>query len=220
MRRFLLLLFAAHFFAACHTLKPQRGGASVATLGGASGTTTVSNTAPENPQTPSTTVVEKTITREFIARETLGAQPASNAAGLQNPTGYVTGAEAAPTAPASPVLSSAPQLLRETVSERATTQLGSAQKDTARELGVKLANMRGVMWVGVALLIGGPIVGIKMGWPTNGAIAGAAGLLLIILSQVIPGHSAWFGLGLLLLIPLVCFVYYRARHDAANPSAS
>jgi hypothetical protein len=105
------------------------------------------------------------------------------------------------------------RLVRELVHEKATTQLGTAQKDTVRELGVRLASMRGVMWVGVLLLVGGPIVGLKMGWFTNGCIAGGVGLLLIILSQVLPGNEAWFGLFGLLLIPAVSFIYYRARKD-------
>ncbi len=96
---------------------------------------------------------------------------------------------------------------------RRAASFGSAQKDTARELGARLANMRGVMWVGVLLLVGGPLVGWKLGWFTNGCIAGAVGLLLIILSTVIPGNEAWFGLGGLFLIPIVAFVYYRAQRD-------
>ena len=107
-------------------------------------------------------------------------------------------------------------ILRETVTERVTTQTGSAQKDTARELGVRLQNTRGVMWVGVLLLIVGPIVGWKLGWFTNGCIAGGVGLLLIILSTIIPGNEVWFGLAGLLVLPLVGYVYYRGHFDAKS----
>jgi hypothetical protein len=113
-----------------------------------------------------------------------------------------------------------PVVLRETVTERATTTLGTAQKDTARDLGARLANLRGVLWCGTFLLVGGPLLGWKLGWFTNGLIAGAVGLLLIILSTVIPGHEAWFGLFGLGAIPLVAFVYYRAHHDATQPPSS
>ena len=38
---------------------------------------------------------------------------------------------------------------------RAKTELGAAQKDTAREIGAKLASLKGIVWVGVALFIFG-----------------------------------------------------------------
>jgi hypothetical protein len=34
---------------------------------------------------------------------------------------------------------------------RAKTELGAAQKDTTREIGAKLASLKGIVWVGVAL---------------------------------------------------------------------
>lgn len=195
--------------AACGAVRPQSGGGSATILGGAVAPTIVTTAAPQNPQTPTTTTVEKTTTREF-------SEP-----GLATPAKVAT-AETAPPAVA-PVASVArplqpSTLLRETTTERATTSTGIAQKDTARDLSVRLANLRGVMWVGLALLIGGPVLGWRLGWFTNGCIAGAVGLLLVILSAVLPGHEAWFGLTGLLLIPLVAYVYYRAHHDA-NQSA-
>jgi len=100
-----------------------------------------------------------------------------------------------------------------TIERSVTTQLGAAQKDMARELGARLSNMRGVMWVGLALMIGGPLVGWKLGWLVNGMLAGAVGLGLVILATVLPGNEAWFGLGGLVVLPIVAYVYYRARHD-------
>ena len=38
---------------------------------------------------------------------------------------------------------------------RAKTELGAAQKDTARELGAKLASLRGIVWIGLALFVFG-----------------------------------------------------------------
>ena len=37
----------------------------------------------------------------------------------------------------------------------AATELGAAQKDTARELSAKLASLKGIVWVGVALFLFG-----------------------------------------------------------------
>lgn len=203
-----LCLFAA-LLSACTGVRPQKGGGSTTSLGGATAPTVVQTTAPENPQTPTTTTVEKSTTREFsepLHREHR-ALPTESTEPTPKPSSVSSDRASVP--------SVSHALVRETVVERSTTQTGAAQKDTARELGAKLANMRGVLWVGVALLVLGPIVGWKLGWFTNGCIAGAVGLLLIILSTVIPGNEAWFGLGGLLLIPLVGFVYYRARHDGS-----
>jgi hypothetical protein len=192
--------------AGCATFKPQQGGRNSVILGG-SAPTTAALTAPENPQTSTKQTVEKTTVREYA--------PPAAAAAPQEPSRPVSPGHEAPSTPSivnqTP---SPPALLRETISETSVTELGTAQKDTARELGARLANMRGVLWIGVLLLIGGPVVGWKMGWLLNGLIAGAVGLLLIILSTVIPGNEAWFGLGGLLLIPLVAYVYYRAHYDA------
>ena len=201
--------------AACSTIRPQRGGTVSTTLGGTSSPTSVTTTAPENPKTPSSTTVEKTTTREFSPATPL---PTTTPARVKKARHAVPSGAAAP-APESAEPAAAPaQLLRETVTERATTELGTAQKDTAREIGARLVNMRGVMWAGVFLLIAGPVVGWKMGWFTNGCIAAGVGLLLIILAQVLPGNEAWLGLGGLLLIPLVAYVYYRAHHDASHPA--
>ena len=223
--RALCMIIAALALGGCLRVpKPQSGGGQITTLGGTTGPTTVATTAPQNPQTPTETTVEKTTTREFQQDSSVEERPAHNqeAAGSNPapaPTSHRTEAAVNPkTTPAAPASTppGAARLLRETVHERATTKIGSAQKDTTGELATKLGNMRGVMWVGVLLLVGGPIVGWKMGWFTNGCIAGAVGFVLIILAQVVPGNEAWFGLVGLFLIPLVAFVYYRSKHDDNN----
>ncbi|HEV2436498.1 MAG TPA: hypothetical protein VG077_10910, partial [Verrucomicrobiae bacterium] len=53
------------------------------------------------------------------------------------------------------VVVSAPMPVVEHEETRAKTELGAAQKDTARELGAKLASLKGIMWVGVALFLFG-----------------------------------------------------------------
>ncbi len=193
--------------------KPLRGGATTTTLGGTHAPTVVTAAAPENPQTPSTTIVEKSTVREFRSPE---PDPVLTAEHTDQSRMKTSGSSVPLSVPS--VVKNSGALVREVVSEKATTQTGVAQKDTARELGTRLANMRGVMWVGVALLLGGPFVGWKLGWFTNGCIAGAVGLLLVILAQVVPGHEAWFGLGGLLLLPLVAYVYYRARARDDSPA--
>lgn len=190
--------------------KPQQGGGATTTLGGATAPTVSTLAAPENPQSPTSTTIEKSTTREYFPAPTLsqGRSVTDRLAHNQEAGGLNP-----PPATNSPGL-----IAREIVTERATTQLGTAQKDTARELGTRLANMRGVMWVGIALLVLGPVVGWKLGWFTNGLIAGGVGLFMIILSTVLPGNEAWFGLIGLIGIPIVGFVYYRARADRDDAS--
>ena len=148
----------------------------------------------------------KTVVREYAAPAVPAPAPAAPISDLRTPI-----SETLP-----PVSVTPPALLRAITAETATTATGASQRDTARDLTARLAATRGVMWVGVLLLIGGPIVALRLGWPLNGAIAAATGLLLIVLAQVLPGHEAWLGLGLLLLIPVVCWVYYRSQHDRAS----
>ena len=50
---------------------------------------------------------------------------------------------------------SAPMPVIEREETRARTELGAAQKDTARELGAKLASLKGIVWVGVGLFVFG-----------------------------------------------------------------
>ena len=55
----------------------------------------------------------------------------------------------------SAVVVSAPMPVVEHEETRAKTELGAAQKDTARELSAKLASLKGIVWVGVALFLFG-----------------------------------------------------------------
>ena len=53
------------------------------------------------------------------------------------------------------VVVSAPMPVIEREETRAKTELGAAQKDTARELGAKLASLKGIVWVGVVMFVFG-----------------------------------------------------------------
>src|ERR1051325_9800707 len=51
------------------------------------------------------------------------------------------------------VVVSAPMPVVEREETRARTELGAAQKDTAREIGAKLSSLKGIVWVGVAMFV-------------------------------------------------------------------
>jgi hypothetical protein len=81
------------------------------------------------------------------------------------------------------------------VSEKVTTKIGAAQKDTAREIGAKLASLKWVTWVGVAVFLFGiasafwPPLKLIVGSVTTSAVACVAGLALIVLPVLVVGHE-------------------------------
>ncbi|HMP82708.1 MAG TPA: hypothetical protein PKA41_08415 [Verrucomicrobiota bacterium] len=78
---------------------------------------------------------------------------------------------------------------------RAKTELGAAQKDTARELGAKLASLKGIVWVGVAVFLFGvaslfyPPLKLLIGSVTTSAAICAGGLALMVLPTLVVGNE-------------------------------
>lgn len=102
-----------------------------------------------------------------------------------------------------------------TTTETITTTIGAAQKDTAREIGAKLASLKGVVWVGIVVFLFGaasafyPPLKLIVGSTTTSAMACVAGLILIILPSLVVGHE-------ILIMSVACgavLVYWFAhRH--------
>lgn len=78
---------------------------------------------------------------------------------------------------------------------RVTTKIGAAQKDTARELGAKLASLSMVVWVGIVVFLFGvasavyPPLKLVVGSTTTSALLAAAGIVLVILPTLVVGHE-------------------------------
>ena len=93
------------------------------------------------------------------------------------------------------VVVSAPMPVVEREETRAKTELGAAQKDTARELGAKLASLKGIEWVGVALFLFGlasifyPPLKLLIGSVTTSAAICAGGILLLVLPTLVVGNE-------------------------------
>jgi hypothetical protein len=93
------------------------------------------------------------------------------------------------------VVVSAPMPVVEREEVRAKTELGAAQKDTAREIGAKLSSLKGVVWVGVVMFLFGlaslfyPPLRAIIGSVTTSAAIVAGGLALIILPTMIVGNE-------------------------------
>ncbi len=96
---------------------------------------------------------------------------------------------------ASSLLISAPMAVTEHEETRAKSELGAAQKDTARELSAKLASLKGIVWVGVIVFLFGiasmfyPPLKAIIGSITTSAAITVGGLALIVLPTVIVGNE-------------------------------
>jgi hypothetical protein len=97
--------------------------------------------------------------------------------------------------PSTTFLLAAPMPVIEREESRAGTELGAAQKDTARELGAKLSSLKGIVWVGVGLFVFGLA---SLVWPPLKAIIGSVttsaalvlgGLALMVLPSLIVGNE-------------------------------
>ena len=96
---------------------------------------------------------------------------------------------------ASSLLISAPMPVTEHEETRASSELGAAQKDTARELSAKLASLKGIVWVGVVVFLFGlatmfyPPLKVIIGSVTTSAAIVAGGLALVVLPTVVVGNE-------------------------------
>jgi hypothetical protein len=90
---------------------------------------------------------------------------------------------------------SAPMPVVEREETRARTELGAAQKDTARELGAKLCSLKGLVWVGVGLFVFGlaslvwPPLKAVIGSVTTSAAIMLGGVALMVLPSLIVGNE-------------------------------
>jgi hypothetical protein len=88
-----------------------------------------------------------------------------------------------------------PTVQRTRVTERAGTVIGAAQKDTARELGARLASLKGIVWVGVGLFVFGlvslfyPPLRVVIGSVTTSMAITGGGVALMILPTLVVGHE-------------------------------
>lgn len=93
------------------------------------------------------------------------------------------------------VVVSAPMPVVEREETRAKTELGAAQKDTAREIGAKLASLKGIVWVGVAVFLFGlatlfyPPLKLLIGSVTTSVAIVAGGLALMVLPTLVVGNE-------------------------------
>jgi hypothetical protein len=97
--------------------------------------------------------------------------------------------------PSTTFLLAAPMPVIEREETRAGTELGAAQKDTARELGAKLSSLKGIVWVGIALFVFGlaslvyPPLKVVIGSVTTSAALMLGGVALMVLPTLVVGNE-------------------------------
>jgi hypothetical protein len=97
--------------------------------------------------------------------------------------------------PSTALVLNAPMPVVEREETHARTELGAAQKDTARELGAKLSSLKGIVWVGVGLFVFGlaslvyPPLKLVIGSVTTSAALMLGGLALMVLPSPIVGNE-------------------------------
>jgi hypothetical protein len=97
--------------------------------------------------------------------------------------------------PSTSYVLSAPMPVVEREETRARTELGAAQKDTARELGAKLSSLKGIVWVGVGLFVFGlaslvyPPLKLIVASVTTSAALMLGGAALMVLPTMVVGNE-------------------------------
>ncbi len=90
---------------------------------------------------------------------------------------------------------SSPMPVVEREETRARTELGAAQKDTARELGARLSSLKGIVWVGVGLFVFGlaslvwPPLKVVIASVTTSAALMLGGVALMVLPSLVVGNE-------------------------------
>ena len=97
--------------------------------------------------------------------------------------------------PSTAFILSAPMPVVEREESHARTELGAAQKDTARELGARLSSLKSIVWVGVGLFVFGlaslvwPPLKLVIGSVTTSAALMLGGVALMVLPTLVVGNE-------------------------------
>ena len=107
----------------------------------------------------------------------------------------VADASGVPVTNGTALIVSGPMAVTEHEETRARTELGAAQKDTARELSAKLASLKGIVWVGVSMFLFGlaslfyPPLRAIIGSVTTSVAILVGGIALMVLPSLIVGNE-------------------------------
>jgi hypothetical protein len=192
----------------CAGPRPLKGGKAVETRT-PGGSVQRTLTQSENPAQTTKQDQESVKVRSFVvpagSRMETGPAPGAPETQPASPAAArVSGQECPPSRPQPSTLNSPPSTTfvlsapmpvteREETHER--TELGAAQKDMAREVGAKLASLKGIVWVGVGLFVFGlaslvyPPLKVIVASVTTSAALMLGGVALIVLPMMVVGNE-------------------------------
>jgi hypothetical protein len=209
LARFLSVGFALALFATGCASRPLRGGKAVTTRKPA-GVIEQTIVQSENPSQASKQTQETVKVRTYTIpagsrleqsqmpppqSSTINSQPINSQPSTLNTQPITVPPSTFNPQPSTAFVLSAPMPVVEREETRAGTELGAAQKDTARELGAKLSSLKGIVWVGVALFVFGlaslvyPPLKVIIGSVTTSAALLLGGLALMVLPSLIVGNE-------------------------------
>jgi hypothetical protein len=134
-------------------------------------------------------------TAEIRAGEIGARGDARPPAGRQQPSTLNAQPSTVDYQPSTSFVLSSPMPVVEREETRAQTELGAAQKDTARELGAKLSSLKGIVWVGIGLFVFGlaslvyPPLKVIIGSVTTSAALMLGGVALMVLPTLVVGNE-------------------------------
>ena len=213
LSRFLCVGFAVTFIAAgCTGPRPLKGGRAVTTHK-AAGVIEQTLVQGENPAQPTRQTQETVRLRTYTLpagsrieqspagavsggeQSTLNSLPRRNDAKAGQPSPLAPLPSSLAPQPSTSFVLSAPMPVVEREETRAGTELGAAQKDTARELGAKLSSLKGIVWVGVGLFVFGlasllyPPIKVVVASVTTSAALMLGGVALMVLPTLVVGNE-------------------------------
>ncbi len=172
-------------FAGCHSTKPLKGGKASTTVKPA-GVVEQTVVQSDNPAAVSRQQQETVKTKTYTV---------PTGSRIEETRVVKTESAAVPVTNVHAVVVSAPMPVVEREEVRAKTELGAAQKDTAREIGAKLSSLKGIMWVGVVMFVFGlatmfyPPLRAIIGSVTTSAAIIVGGTALMILPTLVVGNE-------------------------------
>ena len=207
------LLLAAVFFSGC-TIAPLKGGK--ASTSQSAGHIEQAVSQGDNPAQASRQDQETVRTKSYTVP--VGSRMVETHVTADTGGALVTNA--------SSLLLSAPMFVTEREETRASSELGAAQKDTARELSAKLASLKGIVWVGVVVFLFGlasmfyPPLQLIIGSVTTSLMITAGGVALMILPSLVVGNELLILAGVAAAVGLYFFAHrhgqLRGLVDAAK----
>jgi hypothetical protein len=187
MKTFILLCIVALCSVGCVTRPLRPGTATIKSTAPATGAQFASEVKqPENPAQSAAQNFERT-TETSLPLPT-GTKVAERVITRERPDGPSIVTEKT-------IVLSAPAVQNTRTVEKAGTTIGAAQKDTARELGAKLASLKGIVWVGVLMFVFGiatlvyPPLRVIVGSVTTSLAIVTGGVALMVLPTLVVGNE-------------------------------